>query len=173
MKRMYFRYLVFALLLAACQPVPDKTVTGVRVGVAGGSYRDFMASELEVMLRNKDFAFVNVHIPFEGNIPDTDLSIPYDQITESSYLSQLPVDKEAKIVLYCRSGRMSSISAQALIGLGYKNIWNLKGGMVEWEQAGFELQKQEQAKPRVARCMILRFPTRALRVRMDLERKPT
>jgi rhodanese-related sulfurtransferase len=142
-KRTYFVPLIFALLLAACGPAPDKTVTGVPVGVAGGSYKDIVASELEVMLRNKDFAFVNVHIPFEGNIPDTDLSIPYDQITESPYLSQLPADKEAKIVLYCRSGRMSSISAEALVGLGYRNIWNLKGGMVEWEQAGFDIEQQE------------------------------
>jgi rhodanese-related sulfurtransferase len=95
------------------------------------------------MLKNKDFPLVNVHIPFEGNIPDTDLSIPYDQITESPYLSRLPVDKEAKIVLYCRSGRMSGISAEALVGLGYKNIWNLQGGMVEWEQAGFDIEQQE------------------------------
>jgi rhodanese-related sulfurtransferase len=140
---MYFPSLLFALLLAACQPVPSEPAPGVPVTVAGGSYRDIVASELQFMLKNKDFPLVNVHIPFEGNIPDTDLSIPYDQITESPYLSRLPVDKEAKIVLYCRSGRMSGISAEALVGLGYKNIWNLQGGMVEWEQAGFDIEQQE------------------------------
>ena len=94
------------------------------------------------MLKDKDFVFVNVHIPFEGNIANTDLSIPFDQISAPENLSQLPADKNAEIVLYCRSGRMSAIAAEELVSLGYTNIWNLAGGMVDWEQAGFEIQNK-------------------------------
>jgi len=103
------------------------------------SYINVAPSELNAMLAAKDFVFVNVHIPFEGDIAGTDLSIPYDQITESVNLAQLPSDKDAKIVLYCRSGRMSEIAANALVALGYTNVWNLDGGMLEWEKQGYEI----------------------------------
>jgi len=137
----YIFFLLFALVfaLASCQSKPVDVV-GKKVNVDGDTYNNINADELKTILNNKDFVFVNVHIPFEGNIADTDLSIPYNQITEPTYLSQLPAEKNAKIVLYCRSGRMSAIAAEELVKLGYTNIWNLKGGMLDWERAGFEIQ---------------------------------
>ncbi|MDX1437551.1 MAG: rhodanese-like domain-containing protein, partial [Anaerolineales bacterium] len=82
---------------------------GEEISVAGGSYTDISVSELQAMLESKDFPLINVHIPFEGDLPDTDGSIPFDQI--ENYLDQLPEDKDAKLVLYCRSDRMSGIAA--------------------------------------------------------------
>ena len=134
MKKIFLLFLL--LITAACQ---SKPVTGEVVSVADGSYKDVSVNELAAMLKNKDFVFINVHIPFAGDIAQTDLSIPYDEIEQN--LSQLPTDKNAKVVLYCRSGRMSAIAAEKLASLGYTNIWNLDGGMVEWEQAGYEIEK--------------------------------
>lgn len=132
----YILFLLMALVLVGCG---SKPVRGRKITLAGGSYLRVTPAELNTMLKNKDFVFVNVHIPFAGNIANTDLSIPYDQIEQE--LSQLPNDKNAKIFLYCRSGRMSAIAAERLVSLGYSNIWDLEGGMVDWEQAGFDLEK--------------------------------
>jgi phage shock protein E len=127
--------LLIVLLLASCQ---SKPVTGETVAVAGGSYQNLVPGELNTLLKNKDFVLINVHIPFAGNIAGTDLSIPYNEIEQNP--SQLPFDKNAMIVLYCRSGRMSEIAAEELVFLGYTNVWNLTGGMVTWEQAGYEIE---------------------------------
>jgi rhodanese-related sulfurtransferase len=139
--------LVLFLLLAACAGAPsaepptvgNEQLPGKAIQVEGGSYRDVSVSELEAMLASKDFQFINVHIPFEGDIPDTDLSIPFDQIAQN--LDKLPADKNAKIVLYCRSDRMSNIAAKDLVRLGYTNVWNLDGGFNAWEAAGLPLNK--------------------------------
>jgi rhodanese-related sulfurtransferase len=128
--------LFLLLLVTACQ---SKPVTGDVISVEDGSYRNINAEELAAMLKNKDFVFINVHIPFAGNIVDTDLSIPYDEIEQN--LSRLPNDKNAEMVLYCRSGRMSEIAAEKLVSLGYTNIWNLKGGLVAREQVGYEIDR--------------------------------
>ena len=130
------------ILLTACSAAtiqPTVEVVGQTISVEGGSYTDVSVAELQTMLANKDFTFVNVHIPFEGDIAKTDLSIPYDQIDQN--LGQLPSDKNAKIVLYCRSGRMSAIAATTLVDLGYTNLWNLSGGMAAWEQAGLPIDR--------------------------------
>lgn len=139
MKRLFIFLFVLTLILTACQSQPVE-ITGQKVNVDGGSYANINAEELNAMLKEKDFVFINVHIPFEGDIADTDLSIPYNEITEAADLVQLPTDKDAKIVLYCRSGRMSAIASEELVKLGYTNIWNLEGGMVAWERAGYEIQ---------------------------------
>lgn len=140
MKKIVLLAVFLLAVLTACQGKPAQ-VSVETVTVAGGSYQNVTADELNAMLKNKDFIFVNVHIPFAGNIAGTDLSIAYDQITDPANLSQLPADKNAKIVLYCRSGRMSQIAAEALEGLGYTNLWNLAGGMVDWENAGYEIEQ--------------------------------
>ena len=140
MKRTLLLSILLVVQLAACQSKPAE-ITGDKIDVDGGAYTSVNANELNAMLKNKDFELINVHIPFEGNIAGTDLSIAYDQITDPVNLAQLPDDKNAKIVLYCRSGRMSAIAAEALVSQGYTNIWDLAGGMVGWEQAGFNLEK--------------------------------
>ncbi|MFZ5815766.1 MAG: rhodanese-like domain-containing protein [Bacillota bacterium] len=106
---------------------------------AAGGYYEWSPSGLRAAMQRKDFTLVNVHIPFEGRIPGTDLEIPYDQIAGA--LDQLPPAKDAPIVLYCRSGRMSEIAARQLANLGYSRVIHLRGGMVAWEELGYPLQQ--------------------------------
>jgi rhodanese-related sulfurtransferase len=37
------------------------------------------------------------------------------------------------------SDRMSTIASETLVRLGYTNIWNLQGGMVDWKRQGYPL----------------------------------
>ena len=136
--------LLISALLAACSPGDEsgsdraEGTIGKPVEVAGGAYTDISVEELQAMFENKDFLFVNVHIPFEGDIHDTDLSIAYDEINQ--HMDQLPEDKSSKIVLYCRSGRMSSIAAEELVKAGYTDVYNLAGGFNAWEAAGLPIE---------------------------------
>lgn len=132
-----------ALLLAACgsPTVEAKSLeeVGRPIKTSGGVYTDISVNELKGLQQGSDdFLLVNTHIPFEGDIPGTDLSIPYDEIAQN--LDQLPADKDAPIVLYCRSDRMSIIASETLVDLGYTNIYNVDGGMIAWERAGYALE---------------------------------
>lgn len=100
----------------------------------GGHWTNVTPDRLAQMLTHKDFTFVNVKTPYIGEIDGTDLYIPYDQL--SARASQLPTDKSAKILVYCRSGVESAEAAQTLLDLGYTNVWNLDGGMNAWQSSG-------------------------------------
>ncbi len=143
-RRLWPAAVILMALLAACSG-QSSTPTAVpapvaKVEVEGGSYTNVTPLQLSEMLKQKDFFFVNVHIPYEGEIDRTDAQIPYDQTAQQ--LSQYPADRTAKIVLYCRSGRMSAIAAKELVKAGYANVWNLDGGMAAWEIQGLPLKGQ-------------------------------
>ncbi len=126
------------LVAIALWPKPTSPAGETRVSVSGGAYTDVTPGRLADMLKRKDFIFINTHIPYEGELEQTDAFIPFEE-NGPQQLREYPTDKNAKIILYCRSGRMSTIVASELAQAGYTNVWNLDGGMKAWEQAGFEL----------------------------------
>ena len=88
--------------------------------------------ELEELINNssEEYILIDVRTAEEyadGYIP-TALNIPYDVIGDN-----LPTDnKDAKIIVYCRSGRRSGIAKETLDSLGYSNVINF-GGVSDWE----------------------------------------
>ncbi len=128
--------LVFSLSACQSKQTPESTKSGTV------SFTTTTVKELHDALPNKDFLLVNVHIPYAGEIPETDAFIPYNEIEQN--LDKLPADKDAKIVLYCRSGGMSNAAAKTLVKLGYTSVVDVPGGMNAWRSAGYELIQQEQ-----------------------------
>jgi rhodanese-related sulfurtransferase len=132
---------VVALLAVGCaggsNGPEDDTTTGDYPKNADG-YADITVEQLAELMEDgsEDLILVNTHIPFEGDIPGTDLFMPFDQVPD--YVDALP-DKEARIVLYCRSGNMSTSAAEELVEMGYSNVLELDGGFNAWKAAGYEL----------------------------------
>jgi phage shock protein E len=134
------------LLIASCgltnTPTESQSATGDIFSLPKNAegYIDISVDQLKLTLANKDFSLINVHIPYEGELPQTDSFIPYNEIEAN--LGQLPADKNARIVLYCRSGRMSTEAAQTLVNLGYTKVAEVDGGMHAWQAAGNELSSK-------------------------------
>ena len=125
--------LLFVIVLASCAPQSP-------VEDSNSPYTDISVETLADMMEERpdSFLLINTHIPDQGDIPGTDLSIPYNEITTN--LDQLPEDKDAEIVLYCRSDNMSRSAAEDLAELGYTNLKNLDGGFVAWRDAGYPFE---------------------------------
>ncbi len=139
-RRALFALVVLMLLAAGCAGSPSAAAPSSPAKNADG-YTDITPQQLKAMLAAKDFTLVNVHIPYQGELPQTDLFIPYDRIANN--LDKLP-DKNARIVLYCRSGNMSTQAAKTLVGLGYTNMMELDGGFYAWQAAGYQVLNKPQ-----------------------------
>jgi len=84
-----------------------------------------------------DVVTINVHVPDEGDLPGTDLSIPFDEISDSD---ALPDDLDTPLAVYCRSGNMSADVVVDLAALGYTDVAELDGGFNAWVDAGRSLE---------------------------------
>lgn len=67
----------------------------------------------------------------EGHI-DGAILFTVSSINEDSAIKYLP-DKDAEIIVYCRSGNRSNQALQILKSLGYNNVYDL-GAIDNWEE---------------------------------------
>ena len=73
----------------------------------------------------------------EGRIPGA-VHVPRGRLEQS--VEGLVPDRAAPIVVYCASGNRSAFAAKTLEELGYTDVRNLAGGIVDWKRNGFPIE---------------------------------
>ena len=139
MKRLYVLLLTAAVLTAGCIAgcrntsfVPADQV----LQSAGNNLRTVTPEELAGLLSQEEVFLINVFSSSIG-IEGTDLSISFPEIEANPDL--LPGDKDTRVVVYCRTGSTSQVAVESLARLGYTDVYNLQGGMIAWQSAGYPL----------------------------------
>ena len=137
---MTFRWLSYlgVLVIAAA---------GVTSGPASASHvRQLSVQEVKAALdkasslREKGFFLVDVRTVEEhdtGAIPGTDVNIEFREIAKRH--KEIGANLDDHIVVYCQSGKRGNIAADTLTELGYKNVYNIRGSVNAWLQAGYPL----------------------------------
>jgi len=106
------------------------------------AYENIYIDQFANMMEQKDFILINVHVPYYGEIAQTDLLVPFNAIEQ--HKKDLPQDKNAKIIIYCMMGPMGDIAAEKLASMGYTRVSNFQGGMMAWTQTGRHLQRRQK-----------------------------
>ncbi len=89
---------------------------------------------LELSKKNK-FQLIDVRTNDEFNINRLTNAINID-FYDSIFLRRFEkFNKEDNLLLYCRSGRRSLLGAEILVKNGYKNIYDLKGGVISIDKS--------------------------------------
>lgn len=127
MRNYTFFFLFCALLLAGCtRSVNNEPQVSI-------------SEFVEVKKQHPQAVILDVRTPEEynsGTMPDA-INI---NVLESSFdqnVSQF--DKDATVMVFCKSGGRSAKAKQRLIDLGFANVVDLEGGIMGWKNAGGEI----------------------------------
>jgi rhodanese-related sulfurtransferase len=104
-------------------------------------FRSISPQEAKALIQTrKDLLLVDVRSPEElsaGSIPGSQL-IPFGELARGRM--SLPAGQP--LLLICAVGGRSYAVGQYFSGKGYREIYNLSGGIRAWKAAGLELQRR-------------------------------
>lgn len=141
MKMKWLMLLLFALVLAAC----GGTDTAAPVAEQGAELGQLdLPPEVDVQtvaeIKDRSDVYVlDVREQWEydeGHIPGVVL-MPLAEVP--SRLNEIPTDKT--VIVTCRTGNRSGQATDFLRQNGFDNVHNMQGGIVAWEQAGYEVSR--------------------------------
>lgn len=74
------------------------------------------------------------HLPYARNIPRG--------VLELKIMTEIP-STDAPIVIYCGSGKRAALACDNLQKLGYQNVSSITGGILAWQEAGFQVETEQ------------------------------
>lgn len=111
MKKKIISLIVCVLLLTACD----------------SGYKTITEKDAVALMENNAIVIdVRTGEEYASGYIDGAINIPVENISSIDY------PKDTTIILYCASGMRSSNAAQTLVDLGYTNVYNLDGGLINW-----------------------------------------
>lgn len=100
------------------------------------------ANKFETMINSeKNLYLFDVRTPEEFSQGHIKNSINNDIYSNKFKNIFAKIDKNETIYIYCRSGKRSAMAASELEKLGFKNIYDLKDGILSWQLDKKPLEK--------------------------------
>ena len=104
-------------------------------------YKDILTLEAVELIKNDTPLILDVRTKQEydkGHIKNSKL-IPIDELPNR--LDEIENYKDKKIFVYCRSGSRSRIALKLMKDKGFRFIYNLKYGIIDWRNNGQQIEK--------------------------------
>ena len=134
--------LLFAALAASLALLSGCALSKAKKGTEDmtdkAAYHKISAEEAYEMMASQEVVVVDVRTreEYDGGHIENAVLVPNESI--GSEMPEALPDKEATLLIYCRSGRRSKDAAQKLLALGYQSVYDF-GGVIDWP---YELVKE-------------------------------
>lgn len=122
----YVSFLLFVFLIVSCKDTKEPQVHKIT------------AEQMLDVLNDESIQLIDVRTELEfdaGNLKNAqNICITNDDFKAKAEL----LDKNKPVYLYCKSGVRSAKAAEVLREMGFMFIYDMKGGMDEWKEKGYE-----------------------------------
>ncbi len=105
------------------------------------AWQDLNNDRFEAMCQDKANIILDVRTPAEFGRMRIARAINVDVNSEDFEQQIAKLDKTKTYLVYCRTGQRSIKACQKMSAAGFKRLYNLEGGIVEWESAGKPVEK--------------------------------
>ena len=96
---------------------------------------DLSTSEFVEMIKN-DGILIDVRTLEEFEEAHLENAIQMDYYSDAFEKVAMDLPKEKAVYVYCRSGSRSASAAEIFLEQGHTKVYNLIGGITEWQYAG-------------------------------------
>ena len=86
---------------------------------------------------NPDFIIIDVRTVDEFNSGHLANAINLDYYSPDFKSNISRLDRNKQYLVYCRTGIRGAAATQIMVDLGFKDVYNLSGGIVQWIQDGY------------------------------------
>ena len=96
-------------------------------------------SDFGSKIKDPSVVILDVRTPAEfqeGHIQSA-INIDFEASNFESEVNKL--DKSNSYAVYCRSGRRSGLATEIMVKSGFKSVFNLTGGIIDWQSSGNKL----------------------------------
>ncbi|MBD0830583.1 rhodanese-like domain-containing protein [Aestuariibaculum sediminum] len=94
-----------------------------------------------LLQKPKKIQLLDVRTPEEYAEGHLEGALNINYFSETFKDEAFKLDKNKKVLVYCKSGKRSSKSAIILKALGFSKIYSIEGGITAWKDARFECVK--------------------------------
>jgi rhodanese-related sulfurtransferase len=118
--------MILVLALTGCSNTKEEENMNVKT-----QYIRISPAEAKEIMDNEETIVLDVRTKqeYDQGYIEGSVLLPVDEI--SAKAEEVLKDKEAKILVYCRSGNRSATAAKTLIEMGYENVLDF-GGIIDW-----------------------------------------
>ena len=120
-----FVVIAITIMFTGCTKM-EKRQTGTET-----AYKKISAKEAKEIIESEDVIILDVRTQEEYNEGHIENSVLLPVNDISSKAEEILTDKDAKILVYCRSGNRSATASKQLIKMGYTNVYDF-GGIISW-----------------------------------------
>jgi thioredoxin 1 len=99
------------------------------------------AQPFETLLKQKKGLLLDVRTPEEFNAGHLPEAMLLDYNNDNFKKSATQLDKSKPVFVYCKTGGRSKSAASILRDLGFKEVYDLDGGITAWKNAGKTVEK--------------------------------